>query len=214
MRRHWRLFVPTWLGGSPTRLTWRQRVHHGNHGLDVACIGLRAVALGLSTLAAFSMAVQHERIAMPLALYVAATAVLFSSTALRLLVYRRSVGATLAQALGGTVAFAALNHIIVVASLKALLGFPARWERTNKFPVGRRRLGVLADSLTESSIAAVGIVTSAALFLISPGGLITMFAIAAAGLSLMYLTSPALALIADKEIRTAEAPDRASVLQH
>ena len=200
LRRHWRLFLPTRLGGDRTELTARQRIHHGNHGLDVACIGLRALALPLGALTALSMAVQHESVSMPFALYIASTAVLISSIALRVLVYRRSVGATLAQALGGTVAFAALNHVIIIASLKALFGRPATWQRTNKFPAVRQNLGALHDTRAESIIAAAGLAISVSLFVFGSGGLTTMFAISLGAQSLVYLTSPALALIADYEL--------------
>lgn len=205
MRRHWRMFVPAWLGGRRTELTWLQQIHHGNHGLDVACIGLRAIALPLGAISAISMVVQHESIHMPFALYIGSTAILVSSTALRLLVYRRPVGATLAQTLSGTLAFAALHHVIVVASLTALFGRPAKWERTSKFPATSRRLGALKDTLVEAALGLTGLAVAAALFLVDSSGLVTMFAIAVAAQSLMYLASPALALIADRDLSTDNA---------
>ncbi|BAS11720.1 glycosyltransferase [Arthrobacter sp. Hiyo8] len=171
----------------------------------MACIGLRAIALPLGALSAISMAIQHERISMPFALYIGATAVLVSSTALRLLVYRRLVGATLSQTVCGTLAFAALHHVIVVASLAALFGRPAKWERTSKFPAARRRLGALNDTLVEGSLGLTGLVIAAVLFLADSSGLITMFAIALAAQSLMYLASPALALVADRDLSTENA---------
>ncbi|GAC1370893.1 MAG: hypothetical protein NVSMB43_06450 [Pseudarthrobacter sp.] len=206
MRRHWKLFLPARLGGERTELTWRQRIHHGNHGLDVACIGLRALALPLGALTALSMVVQHENVSMPFALYLASTTVLISSIVLRVLVYTRPVGATLAQALGGTLAFAALNHVIIMASLKALFGHPATWERTNKFPATRRHLGALQDTRTECLIAAAGLAISASLLYVGSGGLITMFALGLGAQSLVYLASPALALIADHELTRANSP--------
>jgi hypothetical protein len=204
MRRHWRMFIPAWIGGCRTALTSVQQIHHGNHGVDVACIGLRAVALPLGAIAAISMVVQHESIPMPFALYIGSTAILVSSTALRLLVYTRPVGATLAQTLSGTLAFAALHHVIVLASLTALFGRPAKWERTSKFPATRRRLGALSDTLTEGALGLTGLAVAAVLFLVDSSGLVTMFAIAVAAQSLMYLASPALALIADRDLSTAD----------
>ena len=80
-----------------------------------------------------------------------------------------------------------------------------KWERTNKFPATGRRLGVLNDTLTEAALGLTGLAVAAALFLVDSSGLITMFAIAVAAQSLMYLASPALALIADRDLSTGNA---------
>src|SRR5262249_57606172 len=61
--RHWRLFVPGRLG-TPSALTPGQKLHHANHGLDVACIGLRALCFPLAA-APSPMVAHHERGPMP-----------------------------------------------------------------------------------------------------------------------------------------------------
>lgn len=87
LRQHWRLFVPERLGGVRSELSWRQKIHHGNHGLDVACISIRALALPIGAAAAVSLAIHHEQITMPFALWAASTAVLVGSMILRYRVY-------------------------------------------------------------------------------------------------------------------------------
>ena len=75
LRRHLRLFLPRPFARD-SRLDWRQRVHHANHGLDVALVGVRTLAVPIGALAGASMLVQHERVGMPFALWLAATAML------------------------------------------------------------------------------------------------------------------------------------------
>ena len=55
LRRHWRLFLPRRLGATPSHLTPAQKVHHANHGIDVVCVGLRALTLPLAAGLAASM---------------------------------------------------------------------------------------------------------------------------------------------------------------
>jgi len=64
-RRHWRLFLPLRLGGTPSRLTRAQKLHHANHGIDVICVGLRALTIPLGAGSAASMLLHHERIPVP-----------------------------------------------------------------------------------------------------------------------------------------------------
>src|SRR5487761_1130211 len=148
-QRHWRLFLPGRLatGSAPSG---QQKLHHANHGLDVMCIGLRALCFPLAAAAAASMLAHGERVPMPGELWVAATCLLVSSLVLRWLIYRRAVGATMRQALGGIFAFAALTHVITAASLRALAGRSAGWQRTDKFRQRRRGLRALTHARSET----------------------------------------------------------------
>ena len=80
--------------------------------------------------------------------------VLLSSLLMRYLIYRRVVGATLPQAVGGIVAFAALSLVITIASLKASTGRPATWHRTGKFRPNKSGWRVLRQVLPETTAAA------------------------------------------------------------
>jgi len=154
-RRHWRLFLPRPLA-APSALTPAQKLHHANHGLDVMCIGLRALCLPLGAAAAASMAIHHERVMMPVQLWAAATCVLAASLLMRWLVYMHVVRATPRQALGGILAFAALTHVITMASLRALAGRPARWQRTSKFRQRSSGVRALAGARSETVIGIAG----------------------------------------------------------
>jgi len=203
LKRHWRLFLPGRLG-QPSALTLSQRLHHANHGLDVIFIGVRALALPLGALAAASMAIHQEHVQLPVELWVAATSVLVGQTALRLVIYRRLLGATLAQALGGTIAFAALNHVIITASLRAALssGSPS-WERTSKFRSRSRGLLILGEARTETLVGLSFLLTATLLAFTTAGGLAGVFAIGLAMQGVTYLAAPLLAFVGDRDVRRA-----------
>jgi hypothetical protein len=200
---HWRLFVPGRLG-TPSALTPGQKLHHANHGLDVATIGLRALCLPLAAAAAASMVAHHERVPMPAELWVAATCLLAGNLLLRWLTYRRVVRATPRQALGGILAFAALTHVITTASLRALVRRPARWQRTSKFRPRRRGLRVLTCASSETILGLAGLLVAVALVAFNrSGGIATALAIGLAAQALTYLTAPVVTLAADRSLARA-----------
>jgi cellulose synthase/poly-beta-1,6-N-acetylglucosamine synthase-like glycosyltransferase len=204
LQRHWRLFLPRWLGGVPTALTAAQRLHHANHGIDVLCIGLRLLALVSAMAAGGSMLLHGEGIAVPVELWAAATVLLLSSLAIRCLVYTRIVGMRLRHAVGGTLAFAALALVIVAASLRAALLRPAAWHRTSKFQAGRTGLAAVAQARTETVLAAGSSTAGIAMILLSSGGIVTMLGFGLLIQAATYGCAPLLALTADRDLRRAE----------
>jgi glycosyl transferase family 2 len=204
--RHWRLFLPGPLA-APSALTGQQKLHHANHGLDVMCIGLRALCFPLAAAAAVSMLAHHERVRMPGELWVAATCLLAASLILRALVYRRAVHATIGQALGGVVAFAALTHVITIASLRAMARRPARWQRTDKFRQRRRGLHALACARAETVLGVAGLLAGIVLAVFSGGGIVTALAVGLAVQAVTYLAAPLVAIAADRSLpQTAPQP--------
>jgi len=203
-QRHWRLFLPRPLA-APSALTARQKLHHANHGLDVMCIGLRTLCFPLAGAAAASMIAHHERVQMPAELWIAATCLLAGNLIMRALTYHRVVRATIRQALGGILAFAALTHVITTASLRALARQPARWQRTSKFRQRRRGLRVLTHAGSETILGLVGLLAAAALIGPRSGGIATALAIGLAVQALTYLAAPVVAIAADRGLaRTAK----------
>jgi glycosyl transferase family 2 len=199
-QRHWRLFLPGVLG-APSALTGAQKLHHANHGLDVMCIGLRALCFPLSAAGAASMIAHHERVPMPAELWLAATCLLAGNLLLRWLIYRRVVGATTRQALGGILAFAALTHVITMASLRAMIRRPARWQRTSKFRPRRRGLRVLSCASSETVLGLAGLVAAAGLLGSNRhGGIAGALAIGLAIQAVTYLTAAVVALAADRSL--------------
>jgi glycosyltransferase involved in cell wall biosynthesis len=207
LKTHARLFLPgRWR--SPSRLSARQRIHHGNHGLDRATIGIGLIAAPFAAGALGSMIAHQEVIRVPAALWLSATVVLLAGLLGRWLVYRVAVGASLGDTIGGMVAATALSHVVSIASLFAVVGRRAQWRRTDKFRAASSGLRALAAATTELALGiallAIAVVAFAAL---PREGIATMLAIGLGMQGLGYLTAPALALVADRDVRRARARD-------
>jgi hypothetical protein len=201
LRRHLRLFRP-----GPHRtasaLSARQRAHHANHGLDVAMVGVRLLVIPLGAAALVSMLWHHERVRMPLPLWIAATVLLASSVWMRWLVFRHPVSATLRQALAGLLAYMALTHVITVASLTAIRGTPMPWHRTDKFLPAARRHAALASTTVESVLAVSCLTVAAiAIAVIPHGGIVLALALGLAWQGLTYAAAPAVAAVAESDLR-------------
>jgi hypothetical protein len=119
---------------------------------------------------------------------------------MRWLTYQRVVRATPRQALGGILAFAALTHVITIASLRALARRPAHWQRTDKFRQRRRGLRAVTHASTEAVLGLAGLAAGAGLAVLSSGGIVTALAIGLAVQAVSYLTSPILAIAADRSL--------------
>lgn len=201
-QRHWRLYLPGRLA-TPSALTGRQKMHHANHGLDVICIGLRALSFPFAAAAAASMIIHHERVRLPVALWLAATCVLAGSLVLRWLIYRRVLRARPRQALGGVLAFAALTHVITVAALRAVMLRPARWHRTDKSRRHRRGFRVLTDASSEAVLGTAGMLAAILLAAFGSGGMVTMLAVGVGMQAITYLAAPVVTIAADRSLARA-----------
>ncbi len=203
LKTHLRLFLPgRW--GKASRLTRVQRIHHGNHGLDRAHIGVGLALTPVGLAALGSMLAHDERVPVPSTLWVAATILLAATLALRWLTYRVAVGANLADTVGAIVAAAALSHVIAVASLLAVLGRPVTWGRTNKFRAVSRGLGAVEAARTELTLGVTCLgIAIGAIAALPHAGLTVMLAIGLATQGFSFLAAPALAIIADDDVRRA-----------
>jgi len=211
-QRHLRLFLPQRrlpARAAASQLTARQRVHHGNHGLDVIMVGIRLLMVPIASAAMLSMVWHRESVAMPPTLWIAATSVLVGSVLMRWTVFRDVVGATLTEAFGGTISFLALSHVISVASLSAVLGRPATWQRTNKF----RQIASLDNMWdaagTETVLAVLCLsVAGIAIAAMPHPGMALALALGVAWQGVSYATAPLMSLIAELALGR-KRPDRA-----
>lgn len=208
MKRHLRLLLPRPLG-RPSRLTAAQKVHELSHALVPVTrgVGLLLFLLGLAIGA--SMLVHRERVAVPLELWVLGAVTLGSALVLRWLVYRVVLGCGLRDMVGASVASMALGLTIATASLACLLGRRATWRRTNKFaglPLG---IGVLNSVREELLLGTTALFAGASLAAMFPEpGLHVLLAAGLGWQGISYLTAPALALLAEWDVRVGQAGSR------
>jgi cellulose synthase/poly-beta-1,6-N-acetylglucosamine synthase-like glycosyltransferase len=197
LRAHLSLFLPR----RRRALTVGQMVHHGNHGLDVALIGVRFVTIPVMAAAALSMVIAREVIPVPLALWITATTMVVSSIVMRFAVLRHVLGSSLRLALGSVLAYFSLTLVIQTSSLRAVLGLPAMWERTEKFRASHHRAAALRSARTETicGCAALGL-AAIGLAALPHGGVAMMLLLGVAMVGAVYLTSVVVALIADHDL--------------
>jgi hypothetical protein len=145
---------------------------------------------------------------MPFELWVAASALLFGSFLMRWLIYRRALRCSLAQAVGATLAFAALHHSIVTASIAAALRRPGRWVRTSKFPSSTHTRQALRSCRLEIALGGaalgVGIGLSA-----GSDGIVAALGVGTIFIAFLYLCAPLIAVVA--AMSGPRAPRRVTV---
>ena len=208
LKHHARLFLPQpW--GRPSKLDARQRLHHGNHGLDRAGVGLGLLAMPLLAATLISMLVHGEVVRVPVALWIASSVLLAATLLTRFLTYRVAVGASLKDTVGGLLATAALSHVITVASARAVSGGTAEWRRTDKFRATGSGLRAILEASTETVLAGIFFALALAAIVVSDGGMVTMIGIGFAMTAMSYLAAPALAVIADRDIKRARRHEEA-----
>lgn len=128
---HWRLYVPgRWR--QPSALTAAQRIHHATHGLQQIVSGIGLLMLPYAGVVAGSMLIHGERLPVPFPLWITVTVLLVAGLAIRWTTYRELLGARVQDCLLAALAMAALAHVVMVASLTALLRRPVPWQRTSK----------------------------------------------------------------------------------
>jgi Glycosyltransferase like family 2 len=204
LKRHWRRFLPQRWGGSAL-LSPSQKLHHANHGLNVATVGLRLLAWPVGLAAAASLLAHHERVPIPFELWFAATVVLTTGLILRWAQYQLA-GASAAEAVGAAIAYRALAHTIVVAALTALIGREVPWRRTSKFRSRPRRAAAVASVRVETALAAAYGIAAAATITLGTSGLATLLGIGFAAQAAGYASAPLVALVADRDLKLDPEP--------
>jgi Glycosyl transferase family 2 len=201
LKHHFRLLLPNRLAPA-SELSPAQKIHHFNHGLDRAAIGLSLLLTPLGVAAAISMVAHREVIPIPTVLWVSCTILACSALILRWFVYCKVIGCSTIDALGAGLATKALGHTVTMASLRALLSVKARWLRTSKFsprPSSRR---ALVSTRAELAFAAATLAITGSLVVALPrSGFVLFLAIGGLLQAGRYLTSPLVALIAERELQ-------------
>ena len=203
---NFRLLLPRWFGYHPSSsLTTAQKVHELGHGLGLLNVGRSLLIAFLSALALASMLLHQEVVAVPLALLWTVVVFVTTGGALRWLIYRVVLGCSLWDTFGAFLAKSALSYTIAVASLSGVLNRPALWRRTNKFPGLPMGLGALNGVWAELVLGLGGLCIGLGSLAAAPEwGLHTLLATAVICQGLSYLAAPALALVAERDVRLRE----------
>ena len=203
LKHHFRLYLPGALG-RPSALSAAQKVHHLNHGLAHFNIGLGLLLLPVGVAVITSMLVHREVVHVPLVLWVTAPVLLITGFVLHWLVYRVVMVCSWKDELGALVASMALSYTIATASLWALFTRRIPWRRTDKFkavPLGLGALGCVRTELllgVATLLFAIGALAAVPQFGFH---LLILLIIGAICQSFNYLAAPALALLAERDIR-------------
>jgi len=153
------------------------------------------------------MVAHREVVAVPGALWLAATALLFGRLVLHWLSYRVLLGARLRDTLGAMVASAALSHTVAVAALFGVLGRQVPWRRTDKFRRPRRGAAALGSIRTEALLAVACIVFVVAGFAALPrSGVATMLLVGVAFQGLLYSAAVVMTVLSERELSRVHNP--------
>jgi cellulose synthase/poly-beta-1,6-N-acetylglucosamine synthase-like glycosyltransferase len=200
MRRHWRLYLPRrW--ATPSQLTAAQKLYAIYPSLTQAgrVSGLFIPPLAVAVLAS---AIAHgERIpASPLLWLTIALAYAVRNT-LRICVCLRAVGCSLRETALMCLTSASLAHTIMIASLAGFLHRETAWRHTKKFPATARFWKALASARSELIIGCSALLAAAVTFTLHHSGMLAELEGWLALRGALYLSAPAVALLADRGIQ-------------
>lgn len=206
LKRHFRLYLPRFLGGLPSALTTLQKIHHLNHGLGYLNIGLGFLLTPIVLATVISMVIHGEAIDIPGPLWVASSVMIASGLVLWWLVYKVFLRCSLKDSIGALVASRALNHTYIMASILGLFTPQTPWHRTNKFKPLPLGLGALAAAQTELALGVAMILFAVVSLSIFPQvGIHLMLIIGILFRSLDYMAAPLLALLAEHDVRAHQS---------
>jgi cellulose synthase/poly-beta-1,6-N-acetylglucosamine synthase-like glycosyltransferase len=205
LKRHFRLFLPKPFA-EPSQFTLLQKIHHLCHGLGHLNIGLRFLLIPVSFGIVASMLIHREVVNVPLVLWVSASISLVAGIAHWWMVHRDIMRCSVKDMLGALIAGRALSHTVAIASFWGVFTREIPWFRTNKFKALPLGLEALSSARVEVALGLSTLTFAIVAYNILPGpGLHFMLIIGALYQSLDYFTAPALALLAERDVRVRRA---------
>jgi len=210
LKHHFRLFLPKPLG-RPSALSLAQKLHHLNHGLDRAAVGLRLLLAPVVVAVIASMIVHQEIVQVPFVLWLAASVSLAAEFIHWWLAYRVTIRCSIADTIGALIASKSLYHTITISSLLALFNRQVPWRRTSKFKARPSRTGLLS-AWPEATFGLCIVLFVACAFADLPQhGLLLMFLLGGLYYALNYLSAPALAFLAERDLRSSNSAAEAEL---
>lgn len=147
------------------------------------------------------MVAHQEVVPVPKTLWLTCAILTASAVLLRWFVYRQVIGCSTRDAFGAVLASKALSRTVAMASLRGLISRTMAWRRTNKFSTLPSRGRALASTRPELALAAVTLAVTVGLAAALPhSGFVVFLAIGGLLQAGRYLSSPLLALIAERDL--------------
>ncbi|WP_163511738.1 glycosyltransferase [Fodinicola acaciae] len=207
LKAHLRLYLPAFLGGRPSRMSWQQRFRHGHYGLIVLMTGLTVFSVPISAALLVSLVAHHETPALDPLLLLPVAAALLARRVMRWLIYRAVIGRSFAEYVGGSVAMMAVKPTVSTAAFSVLIGKPALWRRTNKFRTNPGRFHWLRESRPEVMLGIACVAIVVAVPLILPAGPATYLLAAGFGWqAITYAAAPLVAWLGQRDLRRSALP--------
>lgn len=201
LKRHFRLYLPKFMA-KPSFMTRLQKLHHLNHGFGYLNLGVGSLFIPFGLAAMVSMALQHEVVKVPQAMWITSLVVLVCGFTLRWLTYHVYLKCPFKDTIGAFIANCALSHTYIVASISCLFKNEIAWQRTNKFKELPLGLGALSSVQTETTIGILILALGGLSFFLIPSvGLHFVLGTVMALKGLEYLAAPAMALLAEHELQ-------------
>lgn len=204
LKRHVRLYLPKFIAKS-SAMTVLQKVHHLNHGFGYLNLGLGAFFIPFGLAALVSMVLHHEVVGVPKVLWITSLVVLVCGATLRWLTYHVYLKCSFKDTIGAFIANNALSHTYIIASISCLFTKEIAWQRTNKFKSLPLGLGALSSAQTETLIGiSILLLGGVSLFMLPDMGFHFMLGSVMILKSAEYLAAPALALLAEHDLRKSQ----------
>jgi cellulose synthase/poly-beta-1,6-N-acetylglucosamine synthase-like glycosyltransferase len=210
---HARLFYPG-KGRTSSKLTPIQRIYHGNHGLKNYIIGIRFIRLALGPTILFSMIAKGDMWPASASGLIPLIAIVIEKQIMRWAVCRQTAGYSARDFLRLTIASRALSYVIGTASLAAILGRRAIWQRTDKFHRRQPKFAVLQGAVMESVFAVLFVFFAALTVAALPFGVVSaLMAFGFLSQALTFAAAPALSYLSARELPSTETNFAADIDQ-
>ena len=206
LRQHAPMFLPRPLGVK-TALTTAQKLFHLHHDLDPLFTGTGLLLLPLGLAVIGSMLVHGEEPSLPWLVIAAGLCAGVASQVLSWRVHRKAMQCSVVDVLCASVAKAALGYTIATSALRAMFGIPLAWQRTDKFRAhseGLRR--AFSEARAETVLGALLLTVGGIGLSTRPVGLLLLILVGMLCQGIGFLTAPAVAALAEWELRRASAP--------
>jgi hypothetical protein len=214
LRRHWRLFLPTILGGRPGLNGWSKLLEFQRASECMALGPLTLLGLvGSAAVLTLTAADQLPRIVVPNVVWMLIPASISTLLVSKWQWYRLGGCTRVGDMLGGEIARMSLAYVKMTASFAGMSRKPLKWHRTPKFKARSLGARAMLSALPETLVALALMALAFVLFTIHDRfgphlGLLA--AVGAAAGSITFWSSTAMALLSERDLARRKATEAAA----